>query len=161
MNWKIPQPVAPVLENFRQTIAGGTGLVLVHFACGAFQEWPEFVKVAGRVWNPKFRAHDPIGPFQVKITDKEHPVSAPLKDFETTDELYTCLDGAPPIHVLATARSKVDGKDYPMAFTFECGKGRVFHSVLGHDVKALDNAAVGALYRRGAAWAAGLEMLPE
>ena len=38
------------------------------------------------------------------------------------------------------------------------GRGRVFHCVLGHDVKALRAAPeVLELFRRGTAWAAGLE----
>lgn len=156
MNWQAPSPEPDVLENFRKTVEGGAGLVLVHFACGAFQGWPEFVKMAGRAWNPKFRPHDPRGAFRVEITDKRHPVAAPLEAFETTDELYTCLDGAEPVTVHATARSKVDGKDYPMAFSLTYGKGRVYHSVLGHDVQALDIPPVQQLYRRSAAWAAGL-----
>jgi type 1 glutamine amidotransferase len=57
---------------------------------------------------------------------------------------------------LATARSKVDGKDYMMAFSFTYGKGRIFHSPLGHDADAIRNSAVSELFRRGAAWAAGL-----
>ena len=43
--------------------------------------------------------------------------------FETTDELYTCLDGKPSITVLATATSKVDKKPYPMAFVLDAAKG--------------------------------------
>jgi len=88
-------------------------------------------------WDPKLRGHDPRGPFTVNIQDAQHPVTAGLKDFETDDELYTCLTGDTPIHVLATAKSKVDRIDYPMAFVLEVGRGRVFHSPLGHDVKAL------------------------
>jgi uncharacterized protein len=157
MNWENAGPDAAALENFRKTVEGGTGLVLVHFACGAFQGWPEFVKVAGRVWNPKFRGHDPHGAFLVRIADGEHAVTKGLKDFETVDELYTCLDGTTPMHVLASATSKVDKKDYPMAFALQYGQGRVFHSVLGHDVKALGVPDVGRLFRRGTAWAAGLD----
>jgi hypothetical protein len=83
-----------------------------------------------------------------------------LKPFETVDELYTCLTGDRPVDVLATAKSKVDGKIYPMAFSFTCGKGRVFHCVLGHDGKALENPPVGELFRRGTAWAAGQPPVP-
>jgi len=57
---------------------------------------------------------------------------------------------------LATARSKVDGKDYMMAFSFTYGKGRIFHSPLGHDADAIRNSAVSESFRRGVAWAAGL-----
>ena len=92
--------------------------------------------------------------------DAEHPITRGLKAFETADELYTCLDGDTPIHVLAKATSKVDKKDYPMAFVLTYGKGRVFHCVLGHDVRALEPEAVRELFRRGTAWAAGLEVKP-
>ncbi|MDD4868972.1 MAG: ThuA domain-containing protein [Kiritimatiellae bacterium] len=157
MNWKNPGPGAEAQEGLRKAVNGGTGLVMVHFTCGAFQDWPEFVKLAGRIWNPKFRGHDPRGEFKVEITDKAHPITAGMEDFQTFDELYTCLDGNEPIHVIAKAISKVDKKDYPMAFTREYGKGRVFQSVLGHDPKAFEQEAVKKLFRRACAWAAGLE----
>lgn len=160
MNWQNPGPGADAQENLRKTVEAGTGLVLVHFACGAFQGWPEFVKVAGRVWDPKLRAHDPRGPFHVNVTDQKHPITVGMKSFSTEDELYTCLIGNMEIQMLATATSKVDQKNYPMAFTLSYGKGRVFHCLLGHDVKAL-GGEVGLLYQRGTAWAAGLESLSE
>lgn len=147
-------------KRLAQFVRGGGGLVLVHFACGAFQEWPEFVELAGRVWNPKLRGHDPHGRFRVEIVDRKHPITAGMADFETTDELYTCLDGKTPITVLASARSKVDDRDYPIAFVLEYGKGRVFHCVLGHDVQSLQPEAVQTLFRRGTAWTAHLELEP-
>ena len=156
MNWECPAPWAAARENLRRFVAGGKGLVLLHFACGAFQDWPEFRNLAGRSWDPKLRGHDPRGPFQVEFTSAVHPITKGLKPFTTDDEMYTCLAGDRPITVLAQARSKVDGKDYPMAFVFEYEKGRVFHSPLGHDVKAIDIPEVAELFLRGCAWAAGL-----
>lgn len=134
----------------------GGGVVLVHFACGAFQGWPAFADVAGRVWDPNLRGHDPHGEFQVRIVDANHPVTAGLDSFQTVDELYTCLAGSRPVQILASATSKVDQKEYAMAFSFDYGRGRVFHSPLGHDVRAF-NRPVQALFRRGCAWAAGLQ----
>jgi type 1 glutamine amidotransferase len=159
MDWEVPDPGPKARANLKRLISSGKGLVLAHFACGAFQEWPEFVELAGRVWDPELRGHDPHGKFAVKITEDNHPVTRGIKDFETVDELYTCLTGKTPIKVLATARSKVDGKDYPMAFVLNYGKGRVFHSVLGHDVQALVNPDVGRLFRNACAWGAGLKPL--
>jgi len=161
MNWESPDPGPQARENLRKFVDGGKGLVLVHFACGAFQGWPEFAKIAGRAWDPKLRGHDPRGPFKVNIADKDHPIVKGMKDFDTDDELYTCLAGDAKIHILATARSKVDQKDYPMAFILNYGKGRTFHCVLGHDAKALSFPAVHELYRRGTAWSAGLEPVAE
>ncbi|KPK43189.1 MAG: hypothetical protein AMJ65_06540 [Phycisphaerae bacterium SG8_4] len=157
MDWEVPDPGAKARANLKRVVKNGTGLVLVHFACGAFQEWPEFVELAGRAWDPKLRGHDPHGKFTVQITDSKHPAMKGLSEFETVDELYTCLAGNTPIKVLAKARSKVDGKDYPMAFVLDYGRGRVYHSVLGHDVQALANPAVGRLFRNACAWTAGLE----
>lgn len=161
MNWETPAPEPAARENLRRFVNDGGGLFLVHFACGAFQDWPEFRNLAGRVWNPELRGHDPRGSFRVDIVDNKHSITQGLQSFETDDELYTCLAGDRPIKVLATAKSKVDGKDYPMAFVFDYGKGRVFHSLLGHDVKAISNPDVSELFRRGCAWAAKLDIFPE
>jgi len=151
-NYKPQVPGPQTHANLEAFVRRGGGLVLIHFACGAFQEWPQFVQIAGRVWNPKFRGHDPRGPFRVDIAAAAHPITQGLKPFEPTDELYTCLDGDVPITVLATAVSKVDRKTYPMAFVLDCGKGRTFQLVLGHDVQAFRPPEVGELLRRGTAW---------
>jgi len=156
MNWEKPGPGEAARENLKKFVAGGKGMMMTHFACGAWQEWPEFVQLAGRVWNPKLRGHDPYGKFRVEIADPEHPITKGLDAFETTDELYTCLTGDTKIHIIAKATSKVDKKEYPMAFVLDYGKGRVFQTVLGHDAAAYASPGVGDLLRRACAWAAGL-----
>lgn len=157
MNWEQPAPGEKARENLRRFVEDGKGLVLVHFACGAWQDWPEFRKLAGRVYDPKLRPHDPYGKFLVELPNANHPVTRGMAAFQTEDELYTCLTGEYPIQVVATARSRVDQKEYPMAFVSQYGKGRVFHCVLGHDLKAITVPQVSELYRRGCAWAAGLD----
>ena len=157
MNWEQPDPGPEARANLKRFVESGKGLMLVHFACGAFQGWDEFRNLAGRSYDPKLRPHDPFGVFRVEIANKEHPITKGMQPFETTDELYTCLAGDRPIDVLATSRSKVDEKDYPMAFAFSYGKGRVFHSPLGHDAAAFSNPGAAELMRRGCAWAAGLD----
>jgi type 1 glutamine amidotransferase len=158
-NWQQPGPGERPRENLRQFVEGGKGLVLVHFACGAwYGEWPEFAKIAGRAWaGSGVRQHDPYGAFRVELVKPEASILRGMSDFETQDELYTCLVGDSPIETLAQAKSKVDGKYYPMAFISHYGKGRTFHCPLGHDVKALSAPGVQELLRRGSAWAAGLE----
>jgi len=159
-NWQQPGPGERARENLRQFVEGGKGVALVHFACGAwFGEWPEFSKLAGRAWagpGPGVHQHDPFGSFRVEIAKPDDPIVRGMTDFDTPDELYTCLVGDHPIEVLAQAKSKVDGKYYPMAFVSHYGKGRTFHCPLGHDAKALSVPGVQELFRRGCAWAAGL-----
>lgn len=147
---------AALWKNVEQYVNQGGGLVVAHFGCGAMQEWDGYVKLAGRIWDPKKRAHDPYGPFPVRITGKSHPVCNGLTDFSTRDELYTCLAGDAEIEVLAEAVSKVDQSSHPMAFVLKPGKGRVFHCPLGHDLGALEAQGVRNLYLRGTLWAAGL-----
>jgi type 1 glutamine amidotransferase len=156
-NWQVAGPGASAQKNLKAFVSRGGGLISVHFACGAWQgEWPEFVDILGRVYDPKLRPHDPYGKFRVEISDTNHPVTRTLKSFETTDELYTCLTGDRPIQIIAKATSVVDHQDYPMAFVRTYERGRVFLTTLGHDVTAITNSSVPELMRRGCAWAAGL-----
>ena len=141
-------------ENLVKFVNDGGGLMYFHFTGGAFENWSEFREIAGRVWNPEFRPHDPYQEFTVHITKPDHPIMKGIKDFRITDELYTCLDGDKEIEILADAKSSEDGKMYPMAFVFTQGKGRVFHTVLGHDGKAFLAPELSILLRNAALWCA-------
>ena len=94
-------------ENLARYVEGGGGLVVAHFGCGAMQDWDGFVRVAGRVWDPAKHGHDPYGEFLVRFTDRTHPLVSGLADFQTSDELYTCLSGTTEIQILAAATSKL------------------------------------------------------
>jgi uncharacterized protein len=157
-NWQTAGPGSAARTNLARFVQSGGGLISLHFACGAWQgEWPEFVDIMGRVYDPKLPPHDPYGKFRVQIVDADHPVTKGLASFDTTDELYTCLTGDRPIHILASATSVLDKKEYPMAFVRAFGKGRVFLTTLGHDVTALTNSSVPELIRRASVWTAGLD----
>ncbi|MCX7824802.1 MAG: ThuA domain-containing protein [Verrucomicrobiae bacterium] len=151
-NYKLFAQQEKAQANLLRFVENGGGLVVVHYASGAFEDWPEYRKLIGRAQKIK---HDPRGPFTVNIVDATHPVTAGLKDFVADDELFYDLRGDEPIKVLAAARSKVTGKDHPMAFVLERGRGRVFHTTLGHDAKALRSPGTSELLRRGVLWASG------
>ena len=147
-------------KNLEAFVHDGGGLVIAHFGCGALQEWNGFVKLAGRVWNPDKRGHDPHGEFLVRVLQPGHPATKGIGDFTTRDELYTCLDGETRIEVLAEATSKVDQSVHPVAIALTPGKGRVFLSPLGHDLGALQAPGTRALYLQGTRWAAGIAEKP-
>ena len=152
-------------KGFTDFVENGGGLSVIHFANGAFNatlpakdsEWPAFRKMVRRTWmhGEGRSGHDNFGPFKVEIAKVDHPITRGLATFDTIDELYFRQEGDAAIEPLATAKSKVTGKDEPMAWAHEQGKGRVFQTVLGHD--AISIRAAGALIRRGSVWAARRE----
>jgi type 1 glutamine amidotransferase len=77
--------------------------------------------------------------FMVVNRDTSHPITQglPEKWMHARDELYSLLRGpAENMHILATAFSdpatRGTGLDEPVLFTITYGKGRIFHTVLGH-----------------------------
>ena len=169
LNFRNPPPRDPGDEaraNLARYVERGGGLVALHFAVYAFPGWDTYRDIIGRVWvgkqdGKKISGHTPRAPFLVRTVDADHPISAGLGSFDTDDELYSKLQGDARIHVLLDAHSEYSKKREPIAWTREYGKGRVFVSVLGHDVKARAVPEVERLVRRATAWTAGLELSVE
>jgi type 1 glutamine amidotransferase len=98
--------------------------------------------------------------FQIDMRDLSHPIAKglPSEWMHNTDELYDSLRGpGKNIGLLATALSKPEtggtGENEPVLFTVRYGKGRVFHTTLGHDVEAMRCAGFIATFQRGTEWA--------
>ncbi|HEV2275746.1 MAG TPA: ThuA domain-containing protein [Acidobacteriaceae bacterium] len=100
-------------------------------------------------------------PFQVTTRDPNHPVMKGLPPvwMHAPDELYGMLRGpGKNMTVLGTAHSLVTnkgtGNDEPMLMALRYGKGRIFHTTMGHDTVALSCVGFITTYQRGAEWAA-------
>lgn len=103
--------------------------------------------------------------YEVRIQNTEHPVTKglPARWIHGSDELYSELRGpAQNMEVLATAFAAKNmngsGRSEPTLMTVTYGKGRIFHTVLGHADKdggpAMQCVGFIITFQRGAEWAA-------
>lgn len=105
--------------------------------------------------------HGPQHEYQVRIRDADHPITRGLPPLwmHTKDELYDTLRGpADDMHILATAYSSPDfsgtGKHEPMIMTLPYGRGRIFHTALGHADYSMKCVGFETILLRGTEWAA-------
>jgi len=100
-------------------------------------------------------------PFKVVNIVTDHPITKglPKEWMHVADELYAGMRGpGENMTVLSTTYSdpanRGTGFDEPMLIVLSYGKGRVFHTLLGHDLAALNCVGFIATYQRGTEWAA-------
>ncbi|MCX6854946.1 MAG: ThuA domain-containing protein [Verrucomicrobia bacterium] len=175
-----PWPEA-VRVAFDAYMKAGGGFVSVHAADNSFPEWKEYNQMIGvGGWGKRneesgpwlyvkdgklFRdtskgnggAHGKQHEFIVEIQNAEHPITRglPSRWLHATDELYSRLRGpAENIEILATAKSDLTAENEPNLMVLSYGKGRVFHTTLGHaDYSMLDRGFY-ETFQRGTEWVA-------
>jgi type 1 glutamine amidotransferase len=114
-------------------VRSGHGYVSIHGADNAPPDWrPEWKELLGGIYShvgkPDGKAIK--GSYIVKIADTGSPITEGLKDFTLKDELYTNMQMLSDVRPLATIEHQ--GVVWPVAWTNTFGKGRVFHTSLGH-----------------------------
>lgn len=166
-------------EALLEFVRSGKGLVVYHHSAASFQRWPEYRTLVGCVWRTSSSHHSPVHDYAVDVTDRAHPIMQGMSaSFAAkTDELYAGLDCLPAdqLHVLATgwddhalyvpkphdAMPTGPSQNEPLLWTHSYGKGRVFATMLGNDMRAMRTPGFISTFVRGTEWAAtGVVTIP-
>ncbi|MBK1879678.1 family 16 glycoside hydrolase [Pelagicoccus mobilis] len=117
--------------------------------------------------------HPPSHDFIMTVRTPDHPITKGLPEMwlHANDEVYSRLRGpAKNMTILATgfanpAKRNASPYNEPLLFTIDYGKGRVFHTTLGHvgakqddTVPAVNNVDFILTLQRGTEWAATSEV---
>lgn len=105
--------------------------------------------------------HGPQHEFTIKIRNSEHPITKgmPMEWLHTKDELYSKLRGpAENMEILATAYAAKEYKGTerhePMMMVLNYGKGKIFHTPMGHIDYSVECVGFITSLLRGSEWAA-------
>ena len=123
----------PDREAFLAWVAAGHGFVGIHSATDTFPGFVEYLDMVGG----QFQRHGEQVKVEVKVTDPAHPSTQGLEPgFAVFDEIYEFQRFDPlKVHrLLDLDKHPQTGApgSYPLAWTREPGRGRVFYTALGH-----------------------------
>ena len=127
-----------VKDSILNYVRSGKGIVGVHAATAAFQDWPEYGRMMGGYYSTHIYQD-----VAIKLDDPQHPVNACFgrKSFKIHDEIYIFREpySRDNLHILLSLDldrmadpSKRPDKDYAVSWVRPYGQGRVFYTTLGH-----------------------------
>jgi len=147
-NWKQREAMDPAQEkSLLGYVEDGGAFLPIHCASACFGASDKFVKLVGG----SFKSHE-TGTFTTTVAAPKHPVMRGYSGFETWDETYV-HDRLTDDRTILQLRDKE-----PWTWVRNQGKGRVFYTAYGHDMRCWEQPAFHELLRRGILWSVGEEV---
>ncbi|MQG19199.1 MAG: ThuA domain-containing protein [SAR202 cluster bacterium] len=155
------------IMGMKDFIRRGKGFVCIHISGCIPASWKEYVEITGGGWDLKDSFHPPYGKVGVRISQPNHPCVIDVTDFITDDELYMGINYQDGNDVFMYASSQdgtyewrnkevfMPGGDFPLGWTRNYGKGRVFVTLLGHDGESFKNSEFQKIVLNGVKWVIG------
>jgi len=138
-------------KNVLEFIAGGKGFIGLHGASASFKSHPKYFEMLGG----KFVGHKDVKNIDIRIIDKNHPITDGLNDFSFRDEPYRHdFSMSKDIHILAKAdyHDKEDPELEPIMWVKTYGEGRVFYCALGHRNVSLKDEIFQSIMIKSVKW---------
>jgi len=178
--WRAADWSKKTQEAFEKYVKNGGGFVSVHAADNCFPSWDEYNKMTGLGGWDRSEEHGPYvyynedgerirdnssgecgshgGKIEFPITlREEHPITKGMPKVWLTakDECYAKLRGpAENMTILATGKdpSVISDRNEPILMVLKYGKGRIFHTTLGHDDYSFESVGFISSFNRGVEW---------
>lgn len=147
-NWRQHEAMDPAQEKaLLGYVEDGGAFLPIHCASACFGASEAFVKLVGG----RFKSHG-AGVFRTTITAPDHPVMKGFQGFETWDETYV-HDRHGDDRTILQRRD-----DEPWTWVRRQGKGNVFYTAYGHDMRCWGQASFHELLRRAVLWSVGADV---
>ena len=148
-------------EAYIRLLKKGASMIFLHHALVSYQNWPEFIKIAGGQYHTQPVAvngdtlkasyeHDVNIP--VKVENKKHPVTSGISNFEIVDEVYGGVEILQQVKpLLSTTHPK--SMRY-LAWINHYGNSDVIYIQLGHGPSGYSNPNFRKLLQQAIEWSA-------
>lgn len=160
------QPGKPMsqegVKRLLDAVAGGKGFVAFHAATDSFHSQGNQITPYIAMVGGEFVSHGPQQVATMRVTSPAFPgMQGAGRSFKLNEEWYSLKNFAKDLHVILVQETEGMKGDcyqrppFPATWARRHGKGRVYHTSLGHREDIWTNPKVQEIFLGGLAWAFG------